>query len=78
MRHLYEIAVKHKCTRVEWTTDSGNLDAQRFYAELGVPVNESKLFYRVEGEELRQVARALTVPRVRNAAGHRRPGSTRL
>ena len=52
MRSLYEIAIKHDCSRVEWTTDRGNPDAQQFYAELGVPVNEAKLFYRLEADEL--------------------------
>jgi hypothetical protein len=41
---------------VEWQTDRFNAEAQRFYAELGVPVDESKLFYRVEGDELRTQA----------------------
>jgi GNAT superfamily N-acetyltransferase len=58
MRHLYDIAVKHDCSRVEWTTDQENLNARRFYAELGVPVKESKLFYRIEGDDLRRQARA--------------------
>lgn len=53
MRNLYDIAIKCDCSRVEWTTDQENADAQRFYAELGVPVKESKLFYRIEGDELR-------------------------
>jgi len=52
MQHLYDIAVKNDCSRVEWTTDSDNQEAQLFYAELGVPVKESKLFYRIEGDEL--------------------------
>jgi ribosomal protein S18 acetylase RimI-like enzyme len=52
MQHLYNIAVKNNCGRVEWTTDNDNREAQLFYAELGVPVNESKLFYRIEGDEL--------------------------
>jgi GNAT superfamily N-acetyltransferase len=52
MRHLYEIAVKSNCSRVEWTTDTDNRDAQLFYAELGVPVKQSKLFFRIEGDEL--------------------------
>jgi len=56
MRRLYEIAVKQNCTRVEWTTDCGNPEAQRFYTDLGVPMNESKLFYRIEGEQLRRAA----------------------
>lgn len=53
MRNLCDIAIKCDCSRVEWTTDRENTDAQRFYAELGVPVKESKLFYRIEGDELR-------------------------
>lgn len=56
MRHLCDMAVRHDCSRVEWTTDQDNVDARRFYAELGVPVRESKLFYRIEGEELRSQA----------------------
>lgn len=47
MRRLYEIAIQQDCSRVEWTTDQDNVDAQQFYAELGVAVNRSKLFYRV-------------------------------
>jgi GNAT superfamily N-acetyltransferase len=58
MRHLYDIAVKYNCSRVEWTTDTDNLGALQFYSELGVPVKESKLFYRIEGEDLmRQASR---------------------
>jgi GNAT superfamily N-acetyltransferase len=58
MQHLYDIAVKHNCSRVEWTTDTGNSGARQFYSELGVPAKESKLFYRIEGEDLkRQVNR---------------------
>ncbi|MGH3320975.1 MAG: GNAT family N-acetyltransferase [Streptosporangiaceae bacterium] len=48
MRSLYQTAAKYHCTRVEWTTDQDNVQAQHFYAELGVPVSNSKLFYRVE------------------------------
>jgi hypothetical protein len=33
---------------VEWTADRDSTEAQRFYEALGVPVNESKLFYRRE------------------------------
>jgi len=56
MRRLYEIAVEQGCSRVEWTTDRENSHAQRFYAGLGVSVHESKLFYRLEGSELRRQA----------------------
>ena len=53
MQHLYNIAAKQGCSRVEWTTDRDNLDAQGFYSQLGVPVQASKLFYRIEGDDLR-------------------------
>lgn len=56
MRSLFEIAVKQGCSRVEWTTDQDNTDAQAFYELLGVAPNPSKLFYRVEGEELGRAA----------------------
>jgi GNAT superfamily N-acetyltransferase len=52
IQHLYDIAVKNGCSRLEWTTDSDSREAQLFYAELGVPVDRSKLFYRIEGDEL--------------------------
>lgn len=56
MRSLAEIAVKHECSRLEWHTDRPNTGAQRFYADLGVPVEDSKLFYRAPGEALRKLA----------------------
>lgn len=48
MDALFEVAKKFGCSRVEWTTDDTNMAAQRFYDELGLPVNTSKLFYRKE------------------------------
>jgi ribosomal protein S18 acetylase RimI-like enzyme len=53
MQNLVEIAVKHACSRVEWTTDEQNRDAQAFYESLGMPRDSSKLFYRLEGDSLR-------------------------
>jgi GNAT superfamily N-acetyltransferase len=47
MGSLQTVAAKHGCSRVEWTTDRDSEGAQRFYATLGVPVDEGKLFYRV-------------------------------
>lgn len=52
MQNLCDIAVRHECSRVEWTTDKGNLEAQQFYSELGAPLVQSKLFYRIEGDEM--------------------------
>lgn len=54
MRGLFELAVRNGCSRVEWNTDQFNADAQKFYESLGVKVDRSKLFYRVEGEALRK------------------------
>ena len=48
MDALFEAASKHGCSRVEWTTDTDNSGAQAFYEDLGVPVQSSKIFYRVE------------------------------
>lgn len=58
MHSLAEIAVKTDCSRFEWQTDAPNADAQRFYEDLGVAVDGSKLFYRAQGEALRQLANA--------------------
>jgi GNAT superfamily N-acetyltransferase len=47
MDSLQTVAAKHGCSRIEWTTDRQSEGAQRFYAELGVPVDDGKLFYRI-------------------------------
>jgi GNAT superfamily N-acetyltransferase len=52
MRRLYGIAAQHGCSRLEWTTERGNDDARAFYAHLGAPIHEDKLFYRLEGGAL--------------------------
>lgn len=44
---LQAIAAEQGCSRVEWTTDRDNTGALAFYASLGVPVHESKVFYRI-------------------------------
>lgn len=45
---LYQTAAEHECSRVEWTTDNDNGGVMAFYAELGVPIETSKIFYRAE------------------------------
>jgi GNAT superfamily N-acetyltransferase len=54
MNTLFEIATREGCSRVEWTTDRDNKDAQEFYAALGAMPLASKLFYRVTGNDLAQ------------------------
>jgi ribosomal protein S18 acetylase RimI-like enzyme len=48
MKALFEIAAANKCSRVEWTTDHENAQAQRFYSALGFPVCKEKIFYRLD------------------------------
>ena len=47
MEGLYRIAADHSCSRVEWTTDTGNSGAQRFYESLGATPLTTKIFYRL-------------------------------
>ena len=46
MRELHAVAAEHHCSRVEWTADTDQPEAQRFYAALGAQVLATKLFYR--------------------------------
>jgi ribosomal protein S18 acetylase RimI-like enzyme len=52
MEHVFKAAIDTDCSRVEWTTDEDNAEAQRFYRKLGFSANPSKIFYRVEGRDL--------------------------
>jgi GNAT superfamily N-acetyltransferase len=47
MGRLHQIAAERGCTRVEWTTDTGNASARTFYSSLGAEPMASKLFYRM-------------------------------
>lgn len=46
MDGLGAIAARRGLSRVEWTTDTSNEDAQAFYAALGAKPLTSKIFYR--------------------------------
>ncbi|MBV9095947.1 MAG: GNAT family N-acetyltransferase [Streptosporangiaceae bacterium] len=48
MRAIFAKAAETGCSRIEWTTDTGNTAAQAFYARLGLSQHPSKVFYRVE------------------------------
>jgi ribosomal protein S18 acetylase RimI-like enzyme len=52
---LCRVAVASGLSRVELTTDKSNRDAQHFYSRLGLPVNDGKVFYRVEGDALKDL-----------------------
>lgn len=53
MRAVFEVAVKHECSRVEWQTDTANASARAFYAGLGAAEFDGKVFYRVATTDLR-------------------------
>jgi len=46
MDGIYRIAAERGCSRIEWTTDTGNPHAQRFYESLGARPLPTKIFYR--------------------------------
>ncbi len=48
MQSLFDIAKSEACSRVEWTTDTSNADAVRFYEKLGASPFSEKVFYRYE------------------------------
>ena len=47
MKHLFNIAGEHRCSRVEWTTDQDNINALHFYHALGATRYPTKIFFRV-------------------------------
>jgi GNAT superfamily N-acetyltransferase len=51
------LAVEAGCSRVEWAADRDNPGAQAFYQRLGTSANETKLSYRVDGDDLTRLAR---------------------
>lgn len=45
-------AVQHGCVRFDWTAESGNPGAVRFYSALGARRVDEKIYFRFEGEGL--------------------------
>lgn len=52
MSELCRIALDNGCSRVEWTADTDNPAALRFYETLGVPPNSTKRMYRLHGDAM--------------------------
>lgn len=49
MRELRDIAAARPgCSRIEWTSDTGNPDARAFYRALGFTELEGKVIYRMD------------------------------
>lgn len=66
MSELCRIARKKGCDRVEWTADTDNPLALSFYATLGVPPDSAKVFYRLAGDEMAQMADSVSLPGARS------------
>ena len=54
MRGLFDLAAEHGCSRVEWTTDADNDGARRFYQDLGLMQQPTKLFYRADRKAIEE------------------------
>jgi GNAT superfamily N-acetyltransferase len=65
MSELCRIALDNDCSRVEWAADTDNPIALQFYETLGVPPNQTKLFYRLDGKAMAQMATASAAQRTR-------------
>jgi GNAT superfamily N-acetyltransferase len=48
MDYIFDLAAETGCSRVEWTTDRANAEAQRFYEQIGARTESGKVFYRVQ------------------------------
>ena len=56
MGFLARLAVERGCVRFDWTAESDNPDALAFYDRLGAGRVMEKVYYRFDGERLRQLA----------------------
>jgi ribosomal protein S18 acetylase RimI-like enzyme len=56
MRFLARQAVERGCVRFDWTAEQDNPAALSFYDRLGAARVAEKVYYRFEGETLRQLA----------------------
>jgi GNAT superfamily N-acetyltransferase len=63
MRFLARYAVRHNCVRFDWTTETSNSGARSFYDRLGARTVPEKVYYRLAGDALLQLARGGAEPR---------------
>lgn len=56
MQHLARMAVSRGYQRIDWVTSRDNIGARRFYDRLGANLNPDKVFYRLEGTALQDLA----------------------
>lgn len=52
IRFIAHFALKHGCSRLDWTTEKSNHKAGAFYLSLGAALIEEKQYFRLEGKDL--------------------------
>jgi GNAT superfamily N-acetyltransferase len=68
MGFLARLAVQRGCVRFDWTAETDNPEALAFYDRLGAGRVAEKVYYRFDGDRLRQLAAGIDP-----AAGDERP-----
>ncbi|WP_050918419.1 GNAT family N-acetyltransferase [Vibrio campbellii] len=58
MKYLASLAVNHGCHRLDWTAESTNPIAGRFYQSIGAERVTEKEYYRFSGDTLLQFSQA--------------------
>lgn len=56
MARLHAIAIESGSSRVEWQTDSQNVEAREFYEKLGAVPMSGKVLFRSEGDDLGRIS----------------------
>jgi GNAT superfamily N-acetyltransferase len=56
MKALGALALERKLSRIDWTADTDNLSLLSFYDDIGGSRKTGKLFYRLEGQALTDLA----------------------
>lgn len=59
LRATAQIAVDRGCERLDWTTDDANTGAQAFYDRLGAQRLRQKVYYRLDGDALKDCAQTV-------------------
>lgn len=63
LAHLAAIAVQRGCGRFEWAVLDWNANARRFYESFGAYANSAWINYRIDGEDLQNLAAADSLSR---------------
>jgi len=58
MKYLASLAVNHGCHRLDWTAESTNPTAGRFYQSIGAERVNEKEYYRFSGDTLLEFSQA--------------------